>query len=128
MQPTLTPSGQKLINDCAGLGPFCKLMETPDALGAFKAFATVVSNIIGLLTIVAGLWFGFQLIIGAFAWMSSGGDKQQLEAARNRIMHAFTGLIIVVASIAIISVFGKFLGLTILLNPADLVKQLNPNK
>ena len=121
----ITP--KPIVDDCGLLGPFCTLTQATDAKEAFKAFATVISNIIGLLTICAGLWFGFQLIIGAYAWMSSGGDKAQLEAARNRITHAFIGLLVVVSAIAVIGVFGKFLGLDIL-NFSKLSCQLDPLK
>lgn len=121
----ITP--KPIVEDCGLLGPFCRLTQATDAAEAFKAFATVISNVIGVLTVVAGLWFGFQLIIGAYAWMSSGGDKAQLEGARNRITHAFLGLIIVVASIAVIGVFGKFLGWNIL-DFSKLSCQLDPRK
>lgn len=124
---TIFPTGAPIIDNCdIGLGPFCWLSQMTDPQKAFKAFATAISNTIGFLTVAAGLWFMMQLFVGAFGWMSSGGDKAQLEAARNRITHAVTGLIIVVAAIAIIGVLGEFLGLDILINPGKLVCQLNP--
>lgn len=126
MSPTPLPTGKSIISSCEGLGPFCALTKAADAVEAFKAFATIVSNIIGILTTVAGLWFLFQLLSGAFAWMSSSGDKAKLEEARNRITHALIGLIIVVLAIAIVGVVGSFLGLSILFNPQQLVKELSP--
>ena len=128
MQPTEIPIG-KIGGE--GLGPFGKWAEglqtgEEGAKAAFTALASVISNIIGVLTIVAGLFFLFQFIIAGFGWITSGGDKTALSAAQQKITSSLIGLIIVVAAIAIIDIVGSFLGLKILLNPADLVKQLKP--
>lgn len=76
-----------------------------------------ISAIIGFLTICATIWFMFQLIIGGIQWVTSGGDKNGLESARNRLTHAFIGLIIVVAGWSIMALLGIFFGFD-LLNPA----------
>jgi hypothetical protein len=66
------------------------------------------------MTILAGIWFFFQIIVSALAWISSGGDKQNLQTAQKRLTNAVTGLFIVVASYAIVGVIGLFFGLNIL--------------
>lgn len=80
------------------------------------AITKAVSSIIGFLTICAGLWFMFQLIIGGIQWLSAGGDKNNLSAARDRLTNAFIGLVIVVAGVSIIALLGQFFGFDIL-NP-----------
>lgn len=127
MTPT-PPSGSSIITNCEGLGPFCKLVQAVNPIEAFKALAIIITNLIGVLTISAGLWFIAQFMLGAIMWISSGGDKQALENARNRITHAFLGLLIVVASIAIIGVVGSFLELDILFCPNKVLCQLDPTR
>lgn len=83
----------------------------------------VISSIVGVMTVAAGIWFLFQILIGGYTWLSSLGDKQRLEMARNRIVHALIGLVIVVASVAIVSLTGQFLGYDIL-NPESLFETL----
>jgi hypothetical protein len=116
-----------------GLGPFgkwaCNLQGgATGAVEAFKNLASAISNIVGALTIIAGLFFIFQFIIAGFGWITSGGDKTALSAAQQKITSSLIGLVVVVAAIALIDIIGRFLGLKILLDPEELVKQLNPVK
>lgn len=123
--------------DSVGLGPFarflCKLPRgdgaEANAKQAFFAFATLISNIIGVFVVVAGLLFLFQFMLGGFKWLTAGGDKAKLETAQQSLLHAVIGLVIVLAAYAIVALFGSILGIDILLtDPEALVDQLNPNK
>ncbi len=51
------------------------------------------------------------IVWGGLAWISSGGDKQKLAAARARIMYAIVGLVLVLLSFMIVNLFTGFLGL-----------------
>lgn len=95
-----------------GEGPLGNVGGTTE--GAVTLFNRVVSNTVGVLTIFAGLWFIFQFLMGAFSYLTSGGDKAKTEAARGRISTALLGLVIVVAGIFIIDLIGTLLGLEIL--------------
>jgi hypothetical protein len=86
----------------------------------------VISSIVGVMTVAAGIWFLFQILIGGYTWLSSMGDKQRLETARNRIVHSLIGLVIVVAAVAIVSLTGQFLGYDIL-NSQDILENLQFN-
>ncbi len=106
-----------------GLGPFGKTTFT--GVSALAAITRAVSSIIGFLTIAASIWFLFQILIAGISWITSGGDKNGLESARNRLTHSFIGLIIVVAGWAILALVGQFLGYDILItNPANFVNLL----
>jgi len=70
----------------------------------------LVSNIAQLLFIFAFFLAFLFLIMGGLQWITSGGDKSQLEQARNKITNALIGLIIVAASFAIFTLVGQFLG------------------
>lgn len=100
------------LGNIQGVGPL-GTNAIQNASTAALSLDLIISNVIGLMTILAGIWFFYQIIISALAWISSGGDKQNLQTAQKRMTNAVIGLFIVVASYAIIGVVGKFLGLDI---------------
>ncbi len=106
----------------AGLGPFGAAPAT-SGTEAVNQITKVVSDVIGFLTITAGLWLLFQLLFGGYEWISSAGDSKKLAAARQRIMNGVFGLIIVVGAWAMIALVGQFLGYDIL-NPAANIGKL----
>ncbi len=75
------------------------------------ALGLMISNLIGGLFIVSFLIAFIYLIIGGFHWITSAGDKANLESARNRITHAIVGLIVVAAAWAIATIAAQFVGL-----------------
>lgn len=107
-----------------GFGPWGNLNLNTVADSA-EAFATIISNAIGIMTIIAGIWFLFQFIIAAISIIGASGDPQKLEAATNKIKSALTGLVITVAAYALISLLGKVLGFDFL-NIASLIGKLKP--
>ena len=96
------------------------------AEGAADLFNNIISSVIGLITIIAGIWFVFLLITGAIGIMSAGGDKAALEEARKRITSGLIGLIVVVAGIFLVDLIGGFLGLDILQPGETIINKLNP--
>ncbi|MFZ5365838.1 MAG: hypothetical protein ACOZBZ_00915 [Patescibacteria group bacterium] len=111
----LAQKGEEL-GTLEGLGPLGKTAEfaTQFVDKAADLFNKVISNIVGVLTVAAGLWFIFQFIIGAFGWLTAGADKAAVENAQKRIMNAIIGLAIVVAAIFLIDLLGTLMGLKIL--------------
>ena|SRR3989344_4260745 len=84
--------------------------EGPIAQGG-KSTGLLIGNLIGVLFIVAFIFAFMSLIIGGISWISSAGDKGKLEEARNRIVHALIGLIIVGSAWAVATIMGQFFGL-----------------
>jgi hypothetical protein len=74
----------------------------------------LISALVGTLLILAGLLAFFFLILGGIQWITSGGDKAGMEAARNKITHAIVGLIIVGAAWAVMILVQNFLGVSII--------------
>lgn len=76
---------------------------------------TALGGLIGAL--VGGMFiFGFILALffimtGAFHWITSGGDKTNLEQARNKIIHSIVGLMVLAAAWAIMVLLGQFFGI-----------------
>ena len=89
------------------LGPlrgFGKLGLETDTAGstAVEVFSQFISSAIGIMTIVAVIWFVFVFITGAIAWMGAGGDKNALEAAKKRITTGIIGLAVIVIAVFVI--------------------------
>lgn len=108
-------SGHSLGGWFEGLGPLGgQGSSIRTTLGAAGTFSKFISTTIGVMTIVAFIWFIFTLFSGAIAWLSSGGDKQKLQNAQKQITTGLTGLIIVISAIFLIKIVGFVFGFDIL--------------
>jgi hypothetical protein len=96
-----------------------------DASGAAAAgnLEKFISNAIGALTLIGGLFFIFYFVMGALNWITSGGEKGKIDKARDQMVQAVMGMVVIVISYALIGVIGTFLGLD-LLNPAQALLKL----
>jgi hypothetical protein len=94
-----------------------------DAPGVFNSF---LSNIIGVLTLVAGIWFFFVLLTGAIMWIGAGGDKAKVVEARQRITMGLIGIAAVVAALFIADIVGGLLGFPQILDPGSFIQGLYP--
>lgn len=77
----------------------------------------IVSNVIGMLTIVAAIYFSIQVILAGYAYISSEGDKGKAETARKKLTDGILGLFIIVVAIGLGGLLARILGLQ---NPFDL--------
>ncbi|MBP9820135.1 hypothetical protein KBC79_05370 [Candidatus Woesebacteria bacterium] len=103
--------------DTSGL-PLSAGSEDSDT--ALTNFEKIISNFIGFMTVLAGVFFVVYFVIAAFNWITSGGDAGKLQNARDRMLHGVLGIIIVVASYAIVGLLGTIVGLDVL-NPKQLI-------
>jgi hypothetical protein len=88
--------------------------------------ANIISGVIGFMTIGAAIWFIFMFLVGGYTWMTSFGDKHRLEEARDRIVNALIGLVIVVAGWAILALVGQFFGIdTVLKDTQTIINNLH---
>lgn len=87
----------------------------------FALFNDVISTIIGVMTVVAGIYFLFLVIIAGYQWMTSGGDKAGMEAARNKLTYAIVGLVVVVLAFTLISLIGALMDIKFL-QPGETLK------
>lgn len=70
--------------------------------GALTALGPIISGALKLILIMAGLIAFVQLLLGGIGWITSGGDKAAVETARNKIIHAIVGIVVVFAAWALI--------------------------
>ena len=97
-----------------GFGKLGLQGTTPE--NASITFKDFLSSAIGIMTIIAIIWFIFILITGAISYMTAGSDKGTLENARKRIINGVVGLVIVIIAIFIIKLIGYLLGIPDILN------------
>ncbi|GIW63441.1 MAG: hypothetical protein KatS3mg091_243 [Patescibacteria group bacterium] len=65
------------------------------------SLVTILSFAVKLFFTIAALVALYYLIMGAFEWLSSGGDDDKISGARKKITAAVIGLIMIVAVLAI---------------------------
>src|SRR3989344_941659 len=87
----------------------------------------VISAVVGILLLIAAILAFLYLILGGIQWITSGGDKTGMEAARNKITAAIVGLIIVAAAWAIMLLVGQFINFNLLGGTVTLPSIENPN-
>lgn len=83
---------------------------------------SIVSNTIGVLTVVAVIFFVLQIIFAGYAFISSQGDEKKLEVAKDRLTNNVLGLFIVVVAVGLSALIAKLVGLPDIL---DLNKTFN---
>jgi len=119
MKNLLAQTSMPLGKPLEGIGKLGLEGENPTA--APQIFNNIISIAIGVMTIVAFIWFLFKLITGAIAIMTAGSDKQALENAKSGITTGIIGLVVTVAAIFLADLIGNILGIENLLNPASLL-------
>ncbi len=95
-------------------------IQPPDALKGLVAkdpsgtggLSTFFSNLIALFYSIAAIVLVFMLVWGAWDWLISGGEKEKIEGARNKIIYAIIGIILFAVAFAIIQILGQFTGFT----------------
>jgi len=81
---------------------------------AVSSVGDVISNALTIVFIAAALAVLIYLIIGAFKWITSGGDKDAIGKARGTIVNALIGLAILALAFFITVLFGQILNINIL--------------
>lgn len=93
-------AGQNVVA-CGGPEPFKTLCQ--------KNLGDVVAGFVNLAFIVALLIALVYLIYGGVKWMISGGDKSAVEEARNHVVAALVGLVIIFIAYFVINFLAQFL-------------------
>jgi hypothetical protein len=93
----------------SGFGPLGNVSDN-----GISTLTTVISSAIGIMTIVAFIWFVFNLLVGAVNVMMAQSDKQKLENARQKILHGIYGIVIIIGALSLISLIGMIFGIDIL--------------
>lgn len=87
------------------LAPFTA--ADPTGAGGISKF---LSNLVSLIYTLASIVLLFMFIWGAFDWLTSGGDKEKVAAARGKIISAIIGIVLFAVAFAVIQILGVFTG------------------
>lgn len=74
------------------------------------AISLVLSNIVTLIFIAAGIVFLFMIVISAFQFITSGGDKEAVGKARGRLTWAIIGITILALAFVIVRTVAEITG------------------
>ncbi|KKU44742.1 MAG: hypothetical protein UX64_C0047G0012 [Microgenomates group bacterium GW2011_GWC2_46_7] len=85
-----------------------------DLAGSTSAVEKLISNVLVVLTVVAGIAFALYFLLGGLSWITAGGDKTKIEKARSMMTNGAIGIIIIAVSYAIVWIVGAALGIEIL--------------
>lgn len=97
-----------------GIGGYLPEVEEGGLGTTGTVFGRFFSNILGFLTLLAGIFFLIYFLVGGLSWLTSSGKSEQVEKAKQSMTNAAIGLIIVVAAYGIAFIIGTVLGLDIL--------------
>lgn len=105
--PAFAEQGLDPCNDTSNA--FLRVVCGIGGENAAKSIGNIVVAIIVLAVIIALLY----LLYGGVKWITSRGEKDQVEGARNHIIAAIAGLIVVFLAIFIISLVLAAFGLSL---------------
>ena len=85
----------------------------------------LISNMIGFITVIAGLLFLIYFLSAALAWISSNGEASKVQKARDQIVQGVIGLVVLIMAYVAVGLIGRILGME-LLKPGEAIIKLNP--
>jgi hypothetical protein len=112
----MVPQANKLLADVTYKISGAGIVPTSNEDATTK-IETYISNIIGILTIVAVIFFIIQIIFAGYGFLSSEGDEKKMETNRARLTNGVMGIFIIVVAVGIGSLIAKLTGLE---NPLDI--------
>lgn len=90
-------------------------------------FTTFISSAIGIISVIAIIWFIIIIVTSGISYMSAGSDQKATEAARKRITNGLIGLLITIFGIFLIRLVGQIFNLPDILNITGLISRItNP--
>ena len=109
--PAMVHAADPNISDslCSG----ANLSTTPSTCAGSTAEASssvnsIITTVINIFSLVVGVVAVIMIIIGGFRYVTSGGDSGNVSGAKNTILYAIVGLVIVaLAQIIVKFVLGK---------------------
>jgi hypothetical protein len=98
--PALAQLTQEDINNGLCAGSNLQFTETPGQCNAASQDATskindIVHSIVNLLSAIVGIAAVIMIIVGGFRYITSGGNDASVTSAKNTILYAIIGLVVV---------------------------------
>lgn len=85
-------------------------LKSLTAQGGAAGLSSFLSTIIRLIYTAATIVFVFMVVISAFQWILSGGDKEAVAKARGRLTYAIIGIVLLAFAFFIMNIIGSITG------------------
>ena len=82
-------------------------------VATLKGLECIFSQVLSIFARLAGLAVFVMLIVGGWQYLTSGGDKQAAQKARNTITYAILGLVLLIGSWFILRFIKLFTGVEV---------------
>jgi hypothetical protein len=99
LSPTACPT---TANGSGSTDPKCIVVDQKGLGFRIPTFSEILTFTIRAFFIVSGLAALFFLLLGAFAWITSGGEKEKVGEAQKKIQAAVIGLIMIVVVLSLV--------------------------
>ena len=86
----------------------------------------IISGVIGVLTIVAFIYFAIQIILAGYSFISSQGDAAKLKAARDRLTNGILGIVVVVIAFGLTAFLASLLGIENVFSLSTFINSISP--
>lgn len=100
-----------------------KVGISPDGDGVLE-LDKIISKVIGVLTLVAFIFFVLQIIFAGYAFISGQGDEKKVESARKRLTDGILGITIVVIAFGVSSLIASILGIDGIFNLTKMIEDI----
>lgn len=107
--PILLSSAQHVF--AQGKNVDIKIVQPANTLAPNTGLGQIIGTLVGFLVVISVIAALIYIILGAFQWITSGGDKTKVESARNHIIAAVVGLVIIALSFVILNIVTNLLGI-----------------
>lgn len=95
-------------------------------LGFAPDLGTYINAILNMVIVISLLLVFLYFIFAGFQWITSGGDRGKTEEARNKIIHAGIGILIVSASFALVTFVAYILGFSSVNDAISHIQPITP--
>lgn len=98
------------IQDCVGQGTDETDPNGGNSVDAETKVSEITKQVINIFSWLVGIVSVIMVIVGGFQYVTSGGDSGKVTSAKNTIMYALIGIVIVaLAQVMVKFVLGKFI-------------------
>jgi len=98
------------IQDCVGQGTDETDTNGGNSVDAETKVSEITKQVINIFSWLVGIVSVIMVIVGGFQYVTSGGDSGKVTSAKNTIMYALIGIVIVaLAQVMVKFVLGKFI-------------------
>lgn len=94
--------------------PPSSIPSVPTGQSGLSYTGEILRNAITIMIIIAIILSVIFLIISGIKWITSGGDKEKLQAAKARLTWAIVGLIVAFVAFFLVNILGYIFGVELL--------------